>query len=226
MNNTTVEVLTSSFSGLWVRFINFLPVVVTAIVVLVVGWIVAVIVGKLVTKIIKTVKIDEIVEKAKIGGKFKEAGIELSVSGFIGGVVKWFLILVFLMAATDILGLSQVTDFLNQVIFYIPNIVVATVILAISFLVGNLVYNIVRHSTRAAGVFSAALLAVVSKWAIVIFGVLAALIQLGIAPTMLNTIFIGIIAALSLAIGLAFGLGGKEEAAAILRKLREEISNK
>ena len=153
-------------------------------------------------------------------------GVGANVSELIGGIVKWFLVLVFLMAATNILNLIQVTDFLNQIILYIPNVIVAVLILAIAFLVGNLVYGIVKGSTRAAGVMSATLLAAISKWAIIIFGILAALIQLGIATTLVSTMFTGFIAAISLAIGLAFGLGGREEAALILKKLREEITEK
>jgi hypothetical protein len=109
---------------------------------------------------------------------------------------------------------------------YLPNVVVAVIILATVFIVGNLVYTIVKGSTRAAGVMSATLLATISKWAIITFGILASLIQLGIATSLVSTIFIGLVAMLSLAGGLAFGLGGKEEAQLILRKLREEISGK
>jgi len=130
------------------------------------------------------------------------------------------------MAATDILQLTQVTAFLNSILLYIPNVVVAVIILAIVVLVGNFVYSIVKGSTKAAGVMSATMLATISKWAIIIFGVLAALLQLGIAASLVNTIFIGIVAMLTLAGGLAFGLGGKEEAANILRKLREEIGTR
>jgi hypothetical protein len=109
---------------------------------------------------------------------------------------------------------------------YLPNIVVATIILTIAFLLGNVVYTIVRSSTRAAGVMNASLLATIIKWAIVIFGLLAALIQLGIATSLVNTIFIGLISAVSLAVGLAFGLGGREEAALILKKIRQNVTEK
>jgi small-conductance mechanosensitive channel len=171
-------------------------------------------------------RIDQAIDKVSLGEKLKEHGINMSFSHFSGKVVQWFLILVFLMAATDILGLSQVTDFLNDIIRYLPNIIVATVILTIAFLLSNVIYIIVRSSTRIAGVISAALLATIIKWAIIIFGLLAALIQLGIAVSLVNTIFIGLVSAFSLAAGLAFGLGGREEAALILKKLREEFTKK
>lgn len=218
------EVIGISLQDLWGRFINFLPAFLGAVLVFVVGWIIAGILGKVAEKVIKIIRVDQVVERLKAGEKFKNAGIELSVSKFFGELVKWFLVLVFLMAATDILGLDQVTGFLNDIINYLPNVVVATIILSVAVLVGNLVHRVVRSSTKAAGIMSASVLATLSKWSIVIFGLLAALIQLGIAVSLVNTIFIGIIAALSLAIGLSFGLGGRDEAAAVLKKLREEIS--
>lgn len=220
------EAITVSLLGLWERFIMFVPAFVGAIIVFVVGWIVASVLGKLIEKLIKSIKVDQALEKVGFNKKLGEVGISETVSEFIGGLVKWFLILVFLMAATDILGLVQVTSFLNSIIFYIPNVVVAVVVLAVAFLVGNFVYNVVKGSTRAAGVMSATLLATISKWAIIIFGLLAALIQLGIAVSLVNTIFIGIIAALAIASGLAFGLGGKDEAAMIIKKIREEITER
>jgi len=220
------EAITVSLIGLWERFLNFLPALLGAIIVFVVGWIVASVLGKLIEKLIKSIKVDQALEKVGFNKKLGEVGISETISELIGGIIKWFLVLVFLMAATDILGLVQVTSFLNSIIFYIPNVAVAVVILAIAFLVGNFVYNVVKGSTRAAGVMSATLLATISKWAIVIFGILAALIQLGIAVSLVNTIFIGFVGALSLAIGLAFGLGGKDEAGMILKKLREEITER
>lgn len=218
------EAITTSLLDLWQRFVNFLPSLVGAVLVFVAGWIVSVALGKIVEHVVKMVKIDEMVEKAGTKGRLKKVGVELNVAKFFGGLVKWFLILVFLMAATDILKLNQVTSFLNSIILYLPNVVVAAVILAIAFLIASFAYAVVRGSTKIAGVISATLVATVAKWAIMIFGILAALIQLGVAASLINTIFIGFIAMISLAGGLAFGLGGKEEAAAILRKLRQEIA--
>ena len=220
------EAITLSLLSLWERFVNFLPSLVGAVLVFVAGWIVAVALGKVVEHIFKMIKVDDVLEKAGTKARFKKAGMELNVAKFLGGLVKWFLILVFLMAATDILKLVQVTNFLNSIILYLPNVVVAAVILAIAFLVANFTYAVVKGSTKVAGIVSATLLATVVKWAIVIFGFLAALIQLGIAASLINTLFIGFVAMLALAGGLAFGLGGKDEAASILKKIRQEITEK
>ena len=220
------QAITNSLMDLWGRFISYIPQLIGAILVFIIGIIIASVLGKVVEKIIQALHIDQAMERFRFTEKFKRAGFDLSISKLLGGIVRWFLILVFLMAATDILGLTQITTFLNEILLYIPNVLVATVILSIAFLLGNFVYTIVRGSTRAAGVMSASLLATIVKWAIMIFGLLAALIQLGIATSLVNTLFIGFIAAISLASGLAFGLGGQEEAAIILRKLREEMTSK
>jgi len=218
------EAITLSLLNLWERFVNFLPSLLGAVLVFVAGWIVAVALGKAVEHVVKILKVDDVVEKAGTKARLHKAGVDLNIAKFFGGLVKWFLVLVFLMAATDILHLTQVTSFLNSIILYLPNVVVAAVILAVAFLVGNLVFAIVRGSTKVAGIVSATLLATVAKWAIVIFGFLAALIQLGVASSLINTLFIGLVAMLALAGGLAFGLGGKEEAASVLKKLRREIT--
>ncbi|PJA86839.1 MAG: hypothetical protein CO141_02615 [Candidatus Moranbacteria bacterium CG_4_9_14_3_um_filter_42_9] len=220
------EAITMSLLSLWERFINFVPALVGAVLVFVFGWIIAASFGKLVEKMVKAVRVDQAFEKIGAGKKMEEAGVSGNISGFLGGLVKWFFVLVFLLAAVDILKLEKVTTFLNSILLYIPNVVVAVIILAVVFLLGNFVYKIVKGSTRAAGVMSATLLATISKWAIIIFGILAALIQLGIATSLVSTIFIGFVAMFSLAGGLAFGLGGKDEAAAILKKLREEITDR
>ncbi|MEI8344313.1 MAG: hypothetical protein WCF93_05175 [Candidatus Moraniibacteriota bacterium] len=216
------EAITASLFQLWERFAIFLPALVGALLVFLIGVVIATIFGKIVAKIVHTMKI----ERFDVSKQLKHVGFGFSVSQFLGDLVKWFLVLVFLMAATDILGLIEVTNFLNSIILYLPNVVVAIVILTIAFVMGNMAYAVVRGSVQVAGVMSATLLAVISKWAIMVFGILAALIQLGIATSLVNTIFTGLVASVSLAVGLAFGLGGREEAALILRRLKEELGVK
>jgi len=225
MNNveTWGEAITVSLMGMSQKFLDFFPVLLGAIIVFAIGWIIAASLGKLVEKLVKTARVDRAAEKLGFGRRLAGVGVNSSISAFLGGLVKWFLILVFLMAATDILKLVEVTAFLNSIIAYIPNVIVAVVILAFVFILGNFVYDLVKGSSRAAGVMSATLLAAVSKWAIIIFGIFAALIQLGVASSLVSIIFTGFVAMVAIAGGLAFGLGGKEEAQLILKKLREEI---
>lgn len=220
------ETISISLVDFWVKIINFIPVFIGAMLIFLLGIIVASVFGKIIERFVKVLHVDQAIDRINVGEKLKKHGIEIQLSGFLGKLAQWFLILVFLMAATDILGLKQVTSFLNSTLLYLPNVVVATIILTIAFLLGNVAYVIVRGSTKAAGVMNATFLAKIIKWAIIIFGLLAALIQLGIATSLVNTIFTGLIAALSLASGLAFGLGGRDEAALILKKIREEITEK
>lgn len=220
------EAITVSLIDIGQKFIVFFPKMLGAILVLFLGWIIAVTLGRLVAKMIDELGLDSATEKLGFKRKLSGTGICFAPSVFVGGLFKWFLALVFLMAATSILELDQVTVFLNSIVVYIPNVFVAVIILTFVVILGNFVYHIVKSSTRAAGVVSATLLATISKWAIVIFGIFAALIQLGIASSLVNTIFIGLIAMISLAGGLAFGLGGRDEAQLILLKLRQELTEK
>lgn len=219
--------ITSALGSLGERLIAFLPSFLAALIIFLAGWVVAIAVGKLVEKFLQTLRIDKMAAQLGFDGKIvEESSFTFSLSELVGGLVKWFLILSFLMASTDVLGLKQVSVFLNSVILYMPNVFVAVVILAAVFLLGNFVFTVVKGSTKAAGVMSATLLATISKWSIVIFGFFAALIQLGVAAQLVSTIFTGIVAMLALAGGLAFGLGGKDQAAEIIAKLKEELTEK
>ena len=221
---TWAEVVTTSLQTLWTGFIGFLPVLLGAIIVFLIGWIIAALLGRLTAQIIQTLRVDQILSKMNIRRTLERANLKLDSGKFIGELVRWFFIIVFMMAATDILGLSQVTDFLKQVILYIPQLMVAVLILLVAVLIANFLQKLVKASVEAAGLKSANFLAAVTKWAILVFAGLAALLQLGIVPALIQTIFTGLVAALVISAGLAFGLGGKEMAIHILDKVKRDIS--
>jgi len=218
------QIITDSFTTLWTGFINFLPNLLGAIIVFLIGWVIAVALGKITNQIIRALRVDQILEKMGLGKPLERAGLSLDSGKFVGGLVKWFLIIVFLMAATDILHLKGVTDFLQQVVFYIPHIIVAALIMLIGVMVANFLQKVVIASVEAAKLKSANFLGALTKWSILIFALLTALAQLGIARMLIESLVMGIIAALAIAFGLAFGLGGKEYASQALAKLKEEIS--
>ena len=220
---TWAEVVTTSLQTLWVGFVSFLPNLLGAIIVFLIGWIIASLLGRLTKQIVQTLRIDQILSKMNLKKSLDRANLKLDSGKFIGELVRWFFIVVFMMAATDILGLSQVTDFLKQVILYIPQLMVAVLILLAAILIANFLERLVRASVEAAGLKSANFLAMVTKWSILVFAILAALLQLGIVPALIQTIFTGLVAALVVSIGLAFGLGGKEMAAQILDRTRRNI---
>ena len=127
------------------------------------------------------------------------------------------------MAATNILGLDQVTEFLRTVVFYLPNVIVAAVVLLIGILVAKFLENFVRASVKAAGLVSANFLAEAAKWSVFIFSLLIALSQLRVAEDIIRIVIIGVVSAGALAAGLAFGLGGVKHADELIGGLRERI---
>ncbi|MFC1700569.1 hypothetical protein ACFLZ0_00250 [Patescibacteria group bacterium] len=226
MIQTWGEVITTSFQALWSGFMSFLPNLLGAIVVFIFGWFVAEILGKLAGQIIQMLRVDQILERIGFKKSLSRANMKLNSSKFIGELVKWFFIIVFLMASTDILGLAQITEFLGQILLYIPRLIVAVFILLAGVLIANVLGKIVKASVDTAGLGSSSALSGVAKWGILIFAILAALIQLGIVPALMQTIFTGLVAALAISVGLSFGLGGKDLASQILEKMRKNIAEK
>lgn len=218
------EAVTNSLINLWTAFIMFLPKLIGAIIVFVIGWLIAVALGKLVTRILRALKVDQGFERLGLKKGFKKAGIEWNISRIGGGLVKWFFIIVFLMAATDILGLVKVTDFLVRVLLYIPNVIVAVIILVVAVLIADLLSKLVFGVAKSSGFKAAKFLGTLTQWAVLIFAFLAVLVQLGIAKSLIQTLFTAFVAMVAIAGGLAFGLGGKEIARDTLEKLRESVS--
>lgn len=217
------QTVINAFGDLLSRFFSFLPSLIGAIIIVIVGLIIAAIVAKLVEKVVRALRIDNVIATVQheIQGR---PGHEVRASVILREVVRWFLIFVFLIAASETLGLTQLSAFLNNIIMYIPNIVVAVIIMTVALMLARYVSQLVMDSQAVAdSKFQSHIIASMAKWAIIIFGALAALIQLGIAPALINSIAIGIIAALSLAIGLAFGLGGQDEASRMLKNFSEKM---
>ena len=220
------EVITDSLQTLWMGFIGFLPNLLGALIIFIIGWIISAALGKLVAQVINILRIDQVLERIGFKNALDRAWLKLNSGKFVGELVKWFFVIVFLMAAVDIIGLDQVTEFLKRVLFYIPQIIVAVLILLAAVMVANFLQKLVKASVEAANLQSSNFLAVVTKWAVLVFGILAALLQLGIAPGLIQTLFMGLVGALALGAGLAFGLGGKDLAAHLLTKIKNEISGK
>ncbi|KKW28802.1 MAG: Conserved cytoplasmic membrane protein, CmpX protein [Parcubacteria group bacterium GW2011_GWB1_52_7] len=219
------DVIILSLQEVWASVAGFLPLLIGALVVFVIGWIVAVSLGKVIEQIVKALKVDSVLEKLELHKVLDRAGIQLNSGAFIGGLVRWFLIVVFLLAALNILNLNEVSAFLRDVLGYIPQVVVAALILVIAALLAETAERTARASVEAAGL-KGALVGVVTRWAIWIFAIIAALYQLGVATLLLQTLLTGLVAMLAIAGGLAFGLGGKDLAGDFLGRVRREISDR
>ena len=214
-----------SLTNVWWSIIQFLPVFLGALIVFIVGWAVAVSLGRLVEHIIKALRVDSVLEQLEFHKVLDRAGVKLNSGVFLGGLVRWFLIIVFLLASLDILHLTEVSQFLRDVLAFLPQVIVAALILLIAAMVAETVERTAKASIEAAGMKSG-VVTVVIRWAIWTFAVIAALYQLNVATMLLQTLLTGLVAMLAIAGGLAFGLGGKEVAAEILGKVKREISNK
>ena len=217
-------VLQSSFTDLWYTVVQFLPAILAAVIIFIIGWIVGGVLYRIVDQGVKGLRIDDALRGAGLNEVAKEAGFTLNIGRFLGTLVQWFIVIVFLVASLDVLGLNRVTIFLQQVVLlYLPQIIVAVLILILAAIVAEAVKNIISSSARAAGAHSGNLAGTVAKYAIWITAVLAVLNQLGVATEFVQTLFTGLVVALSLAFGLAFGLGGKEAAARTIERIRSEI---
>jgi len=221
------DAILGSLVELWTQFASFLPNLIAALIVFFVGWAIAIAAGRIVEKLLVVLRINAAFENIKgLNSAVQRAGLKINIPLLVGEIVKWFLIIVTLLAATDILGLNEISGFLTSVLLYIPNVVVAALILIIAVVLANFVYRTVVASITAAGFGSAHMIAAVSKWAIIIFAILAALTQLNVATTLIQTIVTALFAMLALAGGLAFGLGGRELAAKWLKKMEVDLTGR
>ncbi len=225
--NTWGEVLTLSFQNLWVGIVNFVPNLVIAIIILTLGWLVGVLFGRAIWQVFKSLKIDDALRRSGFETFIRRGGIELDSGAFIGGLVKWFVIVIFLVAALDVLGLSQVNFFLQDVVLgYLPRVLAAVLVLLVAGVIGDVTGRVVVTAAKTAGVGSSHFVGAVARWSIWVFAILVALSHLGIAAVFSQTLFTGVVIAVSLAIGLSFGLGGQEAASRFIERLRDEMSGK
>jgi small-conductance mechanosensitive channel len=208
MNIATLgDVLSVSIRNMWIGVIGFIPNLLIALVIILLGWLIGVLLGRVVSQIIKAIKIDDALRRAGVEEFLNRGGLNLNSGAFLGGLVRWFVIIAFLIASFEVLGLYQVTGFLRDILNYLPQVIVAVLILIAAGIVADAMKKIVLSSAKTAELSAAPFLATVTKWVIWVFAILVALSQLGIAAGFIQTVFTGLVVALSLGIGLAFAPG-------------------
>lgn len=218
------EITIQSLQGLWEGFIVFIPELIGALLVFIVGWFVAVGVGRLVADLLKRARFNDAFESGGWKHALERAELQVDPAGFIGAIFKWVLVIVFLLAAVDILGMTAFSDWLkDDVLGYLPNVLVATLIFVVTVIIADIAQRLVRAGVEGAQVGYGQAAGMIAKWSIWIFALIAILTQLGIATEMLQTLFTGLVAMIALAGGLAFGLGGKEVAGEILSDLKTKL---
>ena len=224
---TWADVLTLSFQNLWYGVVATIPNIIVAVVIFVVGWLIGSALGKVIEQLFKSLKLDAALKNTGLNDVVERAGFTLNSGKFLGMLVQWFVIIGFLVAALDVLGLNQVNMFLSSVVLsYLPQVIVAVLFILAGAILAELARDVVTGAARAAEVKSAGFAGSVARYAIWIFAILAALDQLQVATAFVQTLFTGVVVAISLALGLAFGLGGQEAAARYIEKVKSDMSHK
>jgi|SRR3989344_3172944 len=218
-----LTILFQSFQTLWPAVVGYLVSIIVALLVFIVGLIVATGLKSLVEKGVGALKLDAMLAKLGIGEYVERAGLKLNSGKVLGDLVYWFVFGWFVLAILRALGLTELSDFLSRALNYVPNVIIAVAIMLVAVVVARFLRHLVVASVLGARLHSSKFLGSLTWWAVAIFGFHAALKELGIDPYILEALVTGFIAMLALAMGLAFGLGGKEIAADALRKLKDQV---
>lgn len=208
------------------RIMAYLPVLLGALIILVIGWIVAKAIRRFVDWLLKTVRFDILADKAGISEILRKGNMKISAREVVSGIVYWLIIIMVLVMTVDALGLPKASDVLASLFAYVPKVIAALLVLIVAMFLANFVSGIVRTAAGNANLPNPGILAAISRWAIIIFAVTIALEQLGIAPLLVTATFNIILGGICLALALAFGLGGKDAAAKYLEELRQKHSVK
>jgi Conserved TM helix len=211
------EAMMTSLAGALALFLGAIPKIIGFLIILVIGWFIAGLIAKAIAVILRKVNFNGLADRSGFSGFVEHMGVKCDSAGVIGETVKWFVRLLALIVAFDALGLPAVSDVLRQLMLWLPNLVVALVILVIAGLAANALASLVRGATGKAGFSNPDFIATVAKVAVWGFGIIVAVNQIGVAETLVNTLFMGFVGALALALGLSFGLGGRDTAGEIVR---------
>lgn len=215
-----------ALQGAWEEILMFLPNLLAAVIIFVLGWFIAIWIGKLIAGVLNKLQFDALFEKTGWKEALNSAEVKVEPSAFVGAISKWILVIVFLMIVTDIMGWVAFAGILSGIIAWMPNLLVAIIIMVVAIIIADIVEKLVKVSTKKMGVSFVNFLGTMVKWAIYVFAALAVLLQLGVTPKIVEVLIMGFVGTFTLAIGLSFGLGGKEAAARLIEEARRKMSDK
>lgn len=218
--------VTDSFSDISTRLGVFAPRLVLALIVLVVGWLLALIVGNIVATVVQAVGLDALSRRIGLTRLLDSAGVEKSVSAIAGQIITWILVLVVFMSAAEVMGIDSVEAFLQSVLGYVPHVIGAVATLLVGLVFANFLADMVRHASQASGLNHTSTLTSVTRNAVVVFTLIAVLAQLGIAGDIMRALLYGMIAMLTIAGGIALGVGGQGTAKRLVESLEDELKPK
>jgi len=217
------DVFNASLQDLWWGFVQFTPKLVLAIAFFMIGWALGNIIARALEQVFNSLKIDKLFASVGADNLFRKAGMTLDTGYFIGQVVKWFVIIVFLLPSLNLVGLDYIASFLkDDVLGFLPRVVVAALVLIIATIVSEALARAATASAKAMNLRSANMLGALAKYSVWVFAFIIALGQLGVAAYYMSVLFTGIIAMIALGGALAFGLGGRDAAGRFIAKVGEE----
>ncbi len=211
--------LGTSIQSRIIAFSEFTPRIMGALAVLVFGLLFAELIGRIILAAEKTLEIDFIADKLGLKHFLERTNSKFKASEVIAKAVKGYLIFLFFIESTKIAGLTRVADFLSEVISYIPDLLIAIFIMLVGIRIGHTMKILITTSLSFARSNAAEALGIATNGIIITFAVLAALAQLNIAEILVQILFVGFVAMITIAGGLAFGLGGKD----VVRELLENV---
>lgn len=217
------QTLLQPLQEMWSTIAVNVPKFFVAIIIFAIGWMLAQLLYKLIAKGVAKLQLDKWLRPTGLNRAIERAGYKLDLAKVFAFLAKWLLIIIALQVSLDILSLDNITELLSGIISYIPRVIISIFILFIGFVVADFTKKIVKASTKMFNFKFSGLLSNIARIAIIVFALLITLNLLGIGATIVNTIFIGVVAMLSLAGGLAFGLGGQKAAADLIEKVKSEM---
>ncbi len=215
--------LSDAFIEVWAAFMTFLPMIIAALFIITVGLFIARLLGDAIKKLLEVLKINEALTAIGAQELADRGGIKLEVHNWVGVCVRWFIQIVFFIAALNVLGMYTVTYFMEDMVYgFLPRLLVAILIMVAAGVAGEWARKAIEKSVTRVGSVSPALLGSAAEWAIIIFALFAALTELGIAEDLIRILFSGIVVAVSLALGLSFGIGGQHAASDFIESVKEK----
>ena len=210
------DTLIDSFRNAFSMVLSAIPRILGFIIIVAIGWFVSSLLARAVIGLLRAIRFDELMQRSGLAEFASKMGTGLDSAGIIAGLVKWLTRIVVLLVAFDVLGLPAVSDVMRQLLLWLPNLVVAIFVLFIGGIAARALGNFIRGATAEAGFANPETLANVVRTTVWAFAIVVAINQLGIATNLITTLFTGFVSALAIALGLAFGLGGRDLASRTL----------
>jgi hypothetical protein len=206
-----------------IKIWSYIPTIVGAIIILVIGWIVAKFVEAIVVRALKAGRLDVVSDKTGVANMLAQGEVKFTLSELMGVIVYWIVMLSVLAASLNALNLTVASDLLSRLVAYIPNIIIAIFVLVLGSFLATFVAGIVRTAVGNAGMGNAKLLAKITQTVLVVFAVIVAIEQLNIATAFVAFTVNIILASIGLALALAFGMGCKDIAAKAMSDLLNKV---